>query len=269
MPSLDSEGFDSKRSIATIVKASCASKGVLIPPPYPYSSIKRLIDVDEDENVTVSEDTEDTLADDIVEAAEELAYTERGQGGVETGVSVTASLAALFDRNCAEAKELKPRLWLAFHDESIVGMLVACLWTRDDTLGTTRFNADACSRHRIPRFSGTNTLFVDVVSAGGRPHGVGALLLLSAYLLVSRSRTLEYLCTIAVTQQGRTLCERLGMHSHAYREGGAQRALCWAKGGELTASDINSRLRLSQAVLDQCWRTGLTPRTRDKVYPRC
>ena len=56
MPSLDSEGFDSKRSIATIVKASCTTKGVLIPPPYPYSSIKRLIDVDEDENVTVSED---------------------------------------------------------------------------------------------------------------------------------------------------------------------------------------------------------------------
>ena len=271
MAALESEDYNTKRSIATIVKASCASKGLLIPPPYSYSAIKRLIDVDEDESVTASEDTDDPLAEELVEAAEDLRHTERAHG-VETSVEPTASLAALFD-STPEARELKPRLWLAWdvQDEpQIVGILTACAWTRDDSLGTTRFTGDLCSQHRIPRFTSTNTLFVDVVSSRrGAPHGVGALCLLSAYGLVSRSRSLEYLCTIAVTDQGRTLCEKLGMRSYAYREGGARFALCWTKGGELKASDINRRLRLKSSVIEQCWRSGLTPRTSEKRYPRC
>ena len=148
-------------------------------------------------------------------------------------------------------------------------MLVACLWSRDAALGTTRFTQELCARHSIPRFSGTSTLLVDVVSSSGRPRAVGALLLLSAYLLCCRSRALQYLCTIAVTRKGRALCEQLGMHSHAYREGGAQRVLFWCKGGELDASAINARLRLNRAVYERCWRAGLTPRTEGRRYPRC
>ena len=46
---MDDESFNTTRSIATIVRASATSKGVLLQPPLNFSSVKRLIQVDEDE----------------------------------------------------------------------------------------------------------------------------------------------------------------------------------------------------------------------------
>ena len=57
-----------------------------------------------------------------------------------------------------------------------------------------------CATVRVPAGGAANlTLWLRSLR-GVAAVSVGALLLLSAYLLVSRSRSLEYLCTIAVTQ---------------------------------------------------------------------
>ena len=269
--SWDSDAYSTSRSISTLIKAASTAKNLLIPSPLSFHDVARMIDVDEDETVSPREDQDDPLAQEICDAAEALEHTERS-GGIETTVSVTDSMAALFDRSSAQAKALKSRLFIAWRmqgdSQSIAAMLCACLYSRDDTLGTGRFTQSYCAQHRIPRL-GENSLFIDVVSSRGQPHAAGALLVLSAYNLVMRSRTLEYLATIAVTPSMKRLCEQLGMETFDYREEGAQRTFAWAKKGDLSASDIAGRLRLHREFEELCWRAGATARTQDKRYPRC
>ena len=267
----DSESYNTTRAITSLVKASASSKNLLIPSPLSFRDVARLITVDpDDESVTPNENSDDPLGEEIVEAAEDLEHTERS-GGVETTVSVTDSLAALFDSSSAGAKLLKPRLFVAWSvtnaTQTIAALGCVCLYSRDATLGTERFTQSYCVQHSIPRL-GANTLFVDVVSSRG-PQAAGTLLFLSAYLQVMRSRTLEYLATICVTPSMRRLCEQLGMGLFDYREGGAQRTFAWARKGDLEASNINARLRLTRDFEAKCFRDGLTARTAGLKYPRC
>ena len=272
MADLDDESFSTPKSIATLVKAAATARSILLQSPLNFSSVKRLIQVDEEEEISPHPDSEDALSEHVCEAAADLAFTER-QGGSEVSVEPAQSLAALFDADSPDAKALQPKLHIAWdvsesEQPSIVGMLTCCEWSRDDTLGTTKFTQAYCDSHSIPRLSANNTLFVDVVSSSGTPRGVGALLLLSCYLTVCRSRKYEYLCTIAVSAPGKSLCEKLGFNSHSYRDG-TQRNFCWARAGELTAADIGQRLRIDRAIPDLCWRHGFTPRTSHKRYSRC
>ena len=271
--SWDADSFNSTKSLTTLVKTSCTSKGVLIQMPLNYHSVKRLILVNEDdESIEWNEDGDDALGQELVEAATDRLSFEEQHGSTITSVDPAASLAALFDGDSTAARDLKPRLWIAWdvrEDPTIVGLLTACEFTRDTTLGTTRFTQAFLDSHTIPRLSASNCLFIDVVSSTGDPHGVGALLVLSAYLLVCRSRKYEYLATIAVSEKGRNLCERLGMHAYSYREGGTQRNFCWCGAGELTAADVNRRLRVKRYISDLCWRDGFTARTRDRKFARC
>lgn len=266
------QSFNSTKSITTLVKTSCASKGVMIQAPLNYHSVKRLILVNDDESIEWDEDGEDALGEELVEAATDRLSFEERDGSTVTSVDPAGSLAALFDRDSTAARDLKPKLWIAWdvHDDpSIVGLLTACEFTRDATLGTDRFTQAFLDSHSIPRLTAGNCLFVDVVSSTSNPHGVGALLLLSAYLSVCRSRKYSYLATIAVSAPGRNLCERLGMHAYSYRESGAQRNFCWCEAGELTAADINRRLRVKPYISDLCWRDGYTQRSRDRKFSRC
>mgnify|MGYP007078129804 CR=1 FL=1 len=272
MSDLDNESYDTKRSMATLVKMSCTSKSIMIQPPLNYHAVKRLIQVDDDESISPNEDSDDALGEEICSAAEELAFSET-QGSIELSVDPAASIAALFDSESDEAKQLKARLWLAWDlsedSPSIVGILTACQWTRDRSLSTDKFTQAFLSEHSIPRFNSNDTLLVDVVSSGGEPHGVGALLLLTAYLLVCRSSRLRYIACVAVSDPGRTLCEKLGFNSYSYRERGAQRRLCWAEANELRAKDINRRLRVNRSLPSLCWRDGLSARTQGRKIPRC
>ena len=245
----------------------------MIQPPLNYHAVKRLIDVDQDdESISPNEDSEDILGEEMCSAAEELAFTER-QGSIELSVDPAASIAALFDPESADAKATKPRLWLAWdmseNNPSIVGILTACEWNRDPTLSTDRFTPSFLSDHSIPRFTSNNTLLVDIVSSSGQPHGVGALLILTAYLLVCRSSKLRYIACIAVSEPGRTVCEKLGFNSYSYRERGAQKKLCWAEANELRAKDVNQRLRVSSSLSSLCWRDGLSVRAQGRKNPRC
>jgi hypothetical protein len=266
------ESFNSTKSVTTLVKTSCASKGVMIQPPLNYHAVKRLILVNDDESIEWDEDGQDALGEELVEAATDRLSFEERDGSTMTSVDPAASLAALFDRDSTAARDLKPKLWIAWdvkEDPSIVGLLTACELTCDNTLGTGRFTQAFLDSHSIPRLHSGNCLFVDVVSSTGDPHGVGALLLLSAYLGVCRSRKYSYLATIAVSAPGLNLCERLGMHAYNYREGGAQRNFCWCTAGELTAADISRRLRVKPYISDLCWRDAYTSRSRDRKVSRC
>jgi hypothetical protein len=271
MAQWDNESYNTSKSITTLVKTSAAAKSILLPPPLHYHAVKRLIIVDEDESIDADDEQEDELGEDIVEAASRLSFAEQ-QGSTHVSVDVAGSLAALFDRDCKLARDLKPRLWLAWdlsNDPNIQGMLTACEWSRDQSLGTERFTSKFCDDHSIPRLSANNCLFIDVVSSSRSKYGVGALLLLSAYLLVCRSKKYEFLATIAVTEQGRKLTEQIGMHAYSYREGGGKRSFSWCKANELTASDISRRLRVPSEIESVCFRDGYSHRTHHQKFSRC
>ena len=270
MADFDDESFSTPKSVATLVKAAATARSILLQPPLNYSSVKRLIAVDEDEEISPNPESDDQLAEEICEAAANLEFTET-QGSSEVSVAPAHSLAALFDADSPEARNLKPKLYLGWdisEEPQIVGMLTCCEWSRDSTLGTTKFTQAYCDSHSIPRLSASNALFVDVISASGTPRGVGALLMINCYLSVCRSRKYEYLSTIAVSAPGKSLCSKLGFHRHSYRDG-TQRDFCWAKAGELSAADLDQRLRIDRAIPDLCWRHGFLARNSHVRYSRC
>ena len=198
-----------------------------------------------------------------------MSFTER-VGNSEVDVSVMASLATLFDRDSADARALKPKLLLAHAigdgEPAIKGILTCCNFDRDPSISTERFTQAYCSQHGIPRL--TNALLIDSVASTREQEfrGTGVLLVIAAYQMVQRSRTLDVICTVAVTAAGKRLFEALGFHEHKFREG-TPRSFFWARPGELRAVDIQRRLRWDPSITNRCWRRGLIQ--REKRYPRC
>ena len=263
----ESESYSTASSLNSIMRVATSSLGVNVI-RLSYHQTRRLVDID-DEDVTPSEDADDDLAEALVEAAEELAYTERvGNGNTEVSVEPLQSIALLFDTG--EAKALNTRLFLAVDARrslDISAMLIACDFARVEGLGTTRFTQAYCSQHSIPRLDGS-TLFIDVVASAANPRGAGTLLVLAAYLLATRSQKYVRACTIAVTGKGTDLFRELGWEGHTYREGGP-RTLFWIDTGELKAADVQARLRLDESVKSKCFRKGASARTSNKRFARC
>ena len=136
---LDNQSYDKPASLHTFLKLTCASKSIVLS-SLGYYDVRRLIDID-DEEVVAKEDADDELGEEIVEACEELEAEERVGNSIVT-VEPLQSIAALFE--VGEAKTLKPKLHLAYHTRSdtslyICGVLVACSFTADDTLSTSKF----------------------------------------------------------------------------------------------------------------------------------
>ena len=274
MSGLSDASFDTPKSIGTFVSVSATAKSLLIPRALDFHAVRRLVAVDGDE-IDVQEDDNgdvDELGEMIVEAAQALRYTER-VGNSAIDVSPEGSLATLFDADSPEAKELKPRLWVAIDTSArpatICALLVACEWSVDDSLSTTRFTAAYCRQHALPRLT-TSTLFIDMVTSrrGNRTRGAAALLVLSCYLLVCRSPKYSRLATVAVTTKGIDLFTNLGFQVHRFREGGP-RAFCWADAKSLKAADLHQRLQWDPAVKDICWRSGYTRATSSRKIGRC
>jgi hypothetical protein len=270
---LDNVSYDSKRSIATFFKIACTSRNLLIPAALPYSQVKRLILTDEEDDsvVVADEECDDELAEVLVESASGLSFTER-VGNSEVSVDVMASLATLFDRDSAEARALKPRLFLAYairdNEAEIKGILTCCNFERDPSISTQRFTQAYCTQHDIPRLS--NALLIDCVASTRESElrGTGALLVLAACIACQRSKTLDLICTVAVTTAGKRLFQVLGFNEHKYREG-TPRSLFWVRPNELRAIDIQRRLRWDPSVQAKCWRRGMQQRTQNTFYPRC
>ena len=261
----DSESYNEPRSLTSLLRVASSKLGVTTA-TLSYHEVRRLVDID-DEEVEAKEDAEDDMAEAMVDAAESLAYTER-VGGNEVSVEPLQSIALLFDSG--EAKDLKARVLLAMDSRrslDISAILVCCNFARDDGLGTTRFTAAYCTQHRLPRFD-SSTLLIDVVSSGASPRGAGTLLVLAAYLLASRSRKYNKCVTVAVTEKGKKLFRDLGWEEHRYREGGP-RSLFYIGQKEMTAQDVQARLRLDDEVKGRCFRPGASARTADKRYARC
>ena len=260
----DSEGYSTPSSLNSLMRVATSSLGVNVI-RLSYHQMRRLVDID-DEVVTPSEDADDDLAEALVEAAEELAYTER-VGNTEVSVEPLQSIALLFDSG--EAKSVKARLFLAVDARrslDISAMLIACDFTRVEGLGTNRFTQAYCTQHSIPRLD-SSTLFIDVVASAANPRGAGTLLVLACYLLAQRSQKYR-VATVGVSNQGKKLFRDMGWEEHNYREGGP-RTLFWIETGELKAADVQARLRLDDSVKSRCFRKGASARTANKRYARC
>ena len=152
MPTTDLDGYDTTKSIATFHRMAQIALGTMVPPAYNYHAIRRLIEVDEDdESVDVASD--DPLGQTLLTAANGMASTER-VGQIETEVDPTASIATLFDGNSPFAKALHPKLYLAYDlrkaSTPICAILTACDFTRDESLSTSRITAAFCSDNGTP-----------------------------------------------------------------------------------------------------------------------
>jgi hypothetical protein len=270
MPPLDTEGYDTAKSISTFTNLASIALGTFVPQAYNFNAIKRLVHVDSDDESVTPTTAEDPLSALLVEAAENMSFIER-DGASEIEITPSASLASLFDRRSPVAKALRPRLLLAFDlhaSASICGFCSACDWTEDASLGTERWSASALEKVGAPRFD-TKWLLIDVVAS--RKRGTGALLVLAIYLTVCRSKQYRGVCCTAVSKSGKSLFTALGFQTRAYRDKGAK-ALCWAATDSLSMEHISKRLRFDgdEALLSGiCWRLGLTPKTSSRVVGRC
>ena len=279
MPTVDERYEGNLKILTTYHRLAGIALGVVTPPSLTFHMVRRLISVDEEtEEVSANEESTDPLAQLLVEAASSMAFSEETSSHV-MDVDASASLAALFDGDAA--KSLKPRLFVAIsvratssssasagdEDARICGLLTTCEWTRDATLGTERFTQKELSKLGAPRLD-SSWLLIDVVASKRR--GCGVLLALQAYLLACKSRQYHGVVALAVTRAGRQLFEKLGFATHAYREGGVSKALCYARAGSLSLMQIRRRLAFpgSTTLLESyCYREGV--RDADKIYSRC
>ncbi|MDC0525415.1 hypothetical protein OAO87_00355 [bacterium] len=235
---------------------------------YSYNDIKRLIrTIDDSDEEGIEANSEDPLAERLVEGIAALPNSERDAAG-ELEISPSASVGALF-QPIPEARELRPRLWIGFDlsndDAPVCAMLTACDFTTDKALSTARFTSQYLTTHSLPRFDAQWTL-IDVVSASKK--GAGGLLALHAYLAATRAHR-KGVCSIAVTKAGKRLFDTLGFDcSHSWREKGSVRYLCHASA--LHMEDIHAKLKVADPLLQQiCWREGLTERSRASLVGRC
>ena len=269
MPTTNLDGYDTSKSIATFHRMAQIALSTMVPPAYNYHTIRRLIEVDEDESVDVASD--DPLGRTLLTAANGMRFTQR-VGQIETEVDPTASIATLFDGNSPFAKALHPKLYLAYDlrraSTPICAMLTACDFTRDDSLSTSSITTAFCSDNSIPRL-GSSWLLCDVVVSKKRSSG--ALLVLQVYMLAMRSKR-PGVCAVAVTKAGKSLLETLGFRGVSFREGGVTKTFMYTKTGSLSMEQINRRLSFAgdkTLLQDLCFRFGLTPATSSKVMGRC
>ena len=292
MPLQVDERYDeSHTTLATYVKLASTSLGVVLSQPLNYHAVRRLVQVTEDEELEANEESEDALAELLVEAAHELRFEEE-VGARVVEVDAAASVAALFDPECSTAKAYKPLLFLAIDVRSpagsgrgesrsdgsrggggdgarICGLATVCDWVRDATLGTERWTQQELAKAGAPRLD-SSWLLIDAIAS--RQRGCGVLLAVQVYLMATRSRKHSGVVALAVTKSGRDLFAKLGFSTHTYRASGQSIALCYARSGALSLQRIRRRLSFSgeQVLLDSlCWREGYTHRTSGKVYARC
>ena len=289
MPLQVDERYDeSHKTLATYVKLASTSLGVVLSQPLNYHAVRRLVQVTEDEELEANEESEDALAELLVEAAHELRFEEE-VGARVVEVDAAASVAALFDPECSTAKAYKPLLFLAIDVRSggsdgsrsggsrggggggarICGLATVCDRVRDATLGTERWTQQELAKAGAPRLD-SSWLLIDAIAS--RQRGCGVLLAVQVYLMATRSRKHSGVVALAVTKSGRDLFAKLGFSTHTYRASGQSITLCYARSGALSLQRIRRRLSFSgdQVLLDSlCWREGYTHRTSGKVYARC
>ena len=291
------------KTLTTYMKLASTSLGVVLSQPLNYHAVRRLIHVTEGDELEANEESEDALAELLVEAAHGLHFEEE-VGARVVEVDAAASVAALFDPECSTAKAYKPLLFLAIDVRSpagvqgesggdsrkdgarkdgarkdgarkdgdgarICGLATVCEWVRDATLGTERWTKQELAKAGAPRLD-SSWLLIDVIAS--RHRGCGVLLAVQVYLMVTRSRKHSGVVALAVTKAGRDMFAKLGFSTHTYRASGQSITLCYARAGTLSLQRIRRRLSFSgeQVLLDSlCWREGYTSRTSGKVYSRC
>jgi hypothetical protein len=229
---------------------------------YMYHAIKRLVAVHGDD--VDPADVDDPLAARLVAGIKALSTTRPN----EQSVDPPASLAALFQEH-ELARSLKPKLYVGLdlrQDTHVCGMLTACDFVRDDALSTSKLTPAYCASHGLPRFD-KDWLLLDVV-ASAKP-GTGALLLLQCAVAGMRAKK-RGIVAIAVTAGGRGLLRSFGFDTtHSYRSNGGTRHVGHLHLSALRFADVHRRLRVHDALLATCVRSGLTARSAQSLVTRC
>ena len=257
MVSVENPDLNSHKHLAVYAKAICIQTSLLVQ-TLNYNDIKRMVDISDEE----VEAGDSPLAELIVEGLEQL----------ETNnVRPIGSIASLFDRGDLQ-RSLKPRLYIGFHlrdGVSMVGALVTCLFTKDETLGTNMFTNQWCTTNKVPRLD-ARWSFIDIVASSMTP--CGALLVLHAILAAARGR-LVGVCAVAASLAGQRLLHALNFTCVPYRERGSNRHFCFLRlPQDLSFSHVKIKLRFegdTQLVESVCWREALSARAKSSVVGRC
>ena len=151
----------------------------------------------------------------------------------------------------------------------MVGTAVSCIFTRDDTLGTSLFTQAYCKKNQIPVL-GSDWGFVDIVASREKP--AGALCVVYAILQFARQK-LTGVCAVAVSKSGHRLFKALNFKCYRYKDHGSWRHMCYIRlPQELSFTHIMKHLKFDgnkEIVEDVCWRNALTSRALSSVVGRC
>ena len=112
MPSLDNDGFDSTKPMTLFLKTVSIQCGIMAV-PYSGPDLRRWIDVDDDDEISVSENTEDPLAELLYDSLTDLSQEDIQVGNNLVDVNPAASVSVLA-RKTPESRALKARVWLAY-----------------------------------------------------------------------------------------------------------------------------------------------------------
>jgi hypothetical protein len=260
MVSADNADLSHPKHLTTYIKLVGIQTGLLVQ-ALNYHDVKRMVDID-DETVEAGEDP---LSEMLIEALEEMETDDDAE------IKPIGSIAALFDRGDVP-RELKPRLYACFSlrdGVSMIGALVTCLFTRDETLGTSILSQSWCASHNLPRFDGRWS-FIDVIVSQQRP--AGALLVMHAILAASRARKAG-VCAVAVTSAGHRLLRSLNFTCVPYRERSSQRHMCYLRlPQDLSFTHMKRKLHFdgdNQIVGSICWRDSLSASAKSSIVGRC
>lgn len=258
----DNDDLNSHRHVAVYAKAVGIQSSVIVQ-QLRYNDVKRLVTID-DEDVEAASD--DPLGELLVDGLDAL----ESDDGV-TEIKPIGSIAALFDRGDLQ-RSLKPRLFAAFSlrdGVSMEGALVACLYARDEALGTSLFTHSWCTSKGVPRLDGHWT-FIDVIASSMPP--CGALLTVHAILVAARAR-MSGICAVAASAAGHRLLSALNFTCVSYRERGVTRHLCYMRlPQDLSFKHVKRKLRFegdTALVESVCWREALSSRAKSSVVGRC
>ena len=257
----DNSDLDQPKHVAAYCKLVGIQSGLLVQ-TLSYNDVKRMVVID-DEHVEAGDDPLASLLVDGLEALE----------SDDASIQPIGSIAALFDAGSVQ-RSLKPRLFAAFSlrdGVTMVGAVVACVYSRDEALGTNLFSHSYCSNHSLPRFD-ARWGFIDVISAQPAGKPAGSLLTLHAILAAHRAK-LTGVCAVAATAAGHRLLRALNFTCVAYREHGSQRYMCYLRlPQDLSFAHVKRKLRFdgdTDIVESVCWRDSLSARALSSVVGRC
>ena len=251
-----------QKHLTTYAKIVGIESGIMIQ-KLSYNETRKLVLIDQEEVVFVSTDP---LGEILVSGLKMLESEAES-----TVIKPLGSVSALFETGTLQ-RSLNPRIHLANSVRDgvkVVGAIVSCSFTCDETLGTTRFDPQYCAKNDLPKF-GSNWLLIDVVASRLKPSG--ALLTTHAILEACKARCVG-VCAVAVSAAGLKLLKDLNFASHSFKDKKTTRNMCYMKLSDLSFSVVARTLKFKdddKIVESICFRDPHTKRAmQSSMIGRC